>query len=156
MICMMVAYDAEGNILGTLDHMIARDSSGTVIGLVDFAAHEAAGGKLRDIWNVDGASGSGTWPEWLGGQAHSFRVELTGKQITALVHKTSGHRRERAGIEAAIAGVHPDERGRRDLRGIVGGPQRALVLDAEGRTIGRAVQSGTPRHLPVHGIALTE
>ena len=45
----------------------------------------------------------GTWPEWIGGRAHDFKVELQGKQIKALVHKASGHRRERAPVEAEIS-----------------------------------------------------
>src|SRR6266702_539871 len=97
MLAMLIAYDAAGSVIATLDHMVARDEHGNVVGLIDFEAHELAGGKLRDIWGIQDASGSGTWPEWLGSQAHSFRVELgPDKRIAALVHKTSGYRRERA------------------------------------------------------------
>ena len=128
MISSMLAYDADGNVISTLDHLVARDTDGNVIGLHDFAAHEAAGGKLRAFWTVDGATGSGTWPEWLGPKVHDYRVEIKDKRIVALVHKTSGHRRERVPIEAAIEAV-PVIDGARDIRSIVGGPQKPLCLD---------------------------
>lgn len=109
MLCMLVAYDANGSVVATLDSMVARDEDGTVIGLIDFAAHEAAGGRLRDIWENEEAVGSGAWPEWLGSKAHDFKVELDPSpgparaRITALIHKQSGHHRSRADIEAALA-----------------------------------------------------
>jgi len=109
MLCMLIAYDAAGNVVATLDHVVVRDADGEVTGLVDFAAHEGADGKLRDIWNAGSAVGSATWPEWIGGRAHDFRVELDGKRIKALVHKDSGHRRERSAIEAAIKARRPRE-----------------------------------------------
>ena len=91
------------------------------------------------------------WPEWLGGAAQDFRVELAGKaghkHIAALVHKKSGHRRERAAIEAAIAAA-PVKDGARDIRHLVGGPTRPLTLDAKGRTAQRP-SMGTPAHLPL-------
>ena len=152
MISMLLAYDASGNIIATQDSMVAKDADGQVIGLIDFEAHEAAGGKLRDIWNSDRAVGSGTWPEWIGGRAHDFKVELdAAKRITALVHKTSGHRRERTAIEAAIEASPPNEKGERDIRHVVGGPTRPLVLDDTGRTVGRSKAGGTPKHLPLIG-----
>jgi hypothetical protein len=144
----LLAYDTDGNVVATLGHMVARNDAGDVIGLVDFDAHEAAGGKLRDIWNVEGAVGSATWPEWLGGAAHDFRVELDGKRIAALVHKTSGHRRERAAIEAAIADrIAGDQPA--DIQDLVGGPTRPLTLDDKGQTAPRP--AGTPKHLPLIG-----
>lgn len=150
MLTMLVAYDTDGNVIATLGHMVARDVEGHALGLVDFEAHESAGGRLRDVWDVQGAAGSGTWPEWLASRAHEFKVELSpDKRITALVHATSGHRRERTVLEAAIAAVQPDEEGRRDIRHLVGGPNRPLVLDDQGKTVGRTVVSGTPAHLPV-------
>lgn len=92
-----------GAVVGTLDYMVARNAAGEVVGLIDFEAHEAAGGRLTDIWRHSDAAGSGTWPEFIGARAHEFRVELDGsKRITALVHKQSGHRRVRSDIEAAI------------------------------------------------------
>lgn len=150
MLSMLLAYDAAGNVIATLDYMLAHDDAGQVIGLIDFAAHEAADGKLRDIWNVEDAAGSATWPEWLGSQAHGFRVELDGKRIVALIHKESGHRRERMALEAAVMAVQPSEDGSRDIRHLVGGPGAALILDDQGRNAERKV-TGTPKHLPVIG-----
>lgn len=173
MLCSLIAYDSSSNVVATLDHMVAKDNDGNVIGLVDFAAHEDAGGRLRDIWEQSNAVGSGTWPEWLGGAAYAFKVELDpnpGKaraRIKALVHKKSGHRRERAAIEAAIAERHNEaklearKKGEQqrallkgkvrddviaeftdppvkvDLRDILGGPNRPLLLDEDGRTMKR-------------------
>lgn len=151
MISMLLAYDAAGNVVATQDHMVVRDEQGEVIGLIDFAAHEAAGGKLRDIWNQSNATGSATWPEWIGGRAHDFKVELgPDKRITALVHP-SGHRRERAAIEAAIEAAPLNEKGERDIRHIVGGPGKPLILDDDGRNSSRSKVSGTPKHLPLIG-----
>jgi len=154
----LLAYDADGNVIATLDYVVARDEHGEATGLVDFAAHEANGGEHTDIWNVSNAIGSKVWPEWLGGAAHDFRVELAGpsgaKHIAALIHKTSGHRRKRKAIEAAIAAVEPDAAEARDIRPIVGGPQRPLALDADGKTIGPdhpQAAKGTPAHLPLIG-----
>jgi hypothetical protein len=139
---MLIAYAADGSVVATLDHMVALDDQGRAIGLVDFAAHELAGGDHTAIWSVSGAAGSKIWPEWLGGRAHDFRVELAGppgrKHIAALVHKTSGHRRERAVIEAAITGrIEAAKGGPADIRDLVGGPDRPLNIDAEGRTASR-------------------
>lgn len=191
MLGMLLAYDAVGNVLATLDYMVASNETGEVIGLVDCAAHEAAGGRLRDIWDAsvfdapipdavrsevakvrgvraqdvtsldpdhpwrvahETVRGSGTWPEWIGGRAHDFQVALDAqKRITALVHRASGHRRERAELEAAIAhriAAAGDEPA--DIRDLVGGPNAPLVLDEHGRSLGRsALRTGTPPHLPV-------
>lgn len=173
----LIAYDADGNIVGTLDHLVAHDGAGNVTGLVDFAAHEAAGGDHTDIWTVDSGDpahpvkGSKAWPEWLGAGVHDFRVELEGepghKRIAALVRKPTpagardkggryrpatvgGHRRERAAIEAAIEAVKPNADGARDIRHLVGGPTLPLKLDAAGRTVARKA-GGTPKHLPLIG-----
>ena len=153
MISALLAYDAAGNVVATLDHMVAHDDRGNVVGLLDFEAHELAAGKLRDVWDVQGAAGSGTWPEWLGSQAHAFRVELgPDKRISALVHAQSGYRRERVALEAAIAATPVREDGSRDIRRLVGGPGRPLILDEQGRTVGgQPVGTGTPAHLPVLG-----
>lgn len=147
---MLLAYDAAGEVTATLDYLVqyADDPDRTPLGLVDFAAHEEAGGELTDIWIVSNAAGSKTWPEWLGSRAHDFRVELVGppgrKRIAALVHKASGHRRERAAIEAAIdarsaAATERDSRGKPmvDIRDIVGGPDVPLSLDEQGRNAPR-------------------
>jgi len=156
MLCLLLAYDSAGEVVGTLDYVVVSDpDTGETLGLVDFAAHEEAGAELSDIWTVSGAVGSKTWPEWLGGRAHDFRVELVGppgrKRIAALVHKTSGHRRERAQVEAAIArrieaaGGHPA-----DIRDLVGGPDRPLTLDADGRNAPRVPSQS---HLPLVKVA---
>ena len=169
MLRMLVAYDANGEVVGTLNYVVAKDDEGRIVGLVDFEAHEDAGGKLREIWTVDAAVGSATWPEWIGPKAHDFNVELDGKRLKALVHKKSGHRRERAAIEAAIAerindkkaeakkrgdeqrsrlrkrGVRPEMVEQfsdpppepADLRDLLGGPNRPLLLDEDGKTKAR-------------------
>lgn len=155
----LLAYDADGAVVATLGHLVARDADGNATGLIDFAAHEDNGGEHADIWQVSNATGSKTWPEFLGGRAHDFRVELDGppgrKRIAALVHKTSGYRRERAAIEAAIEAVEPDRwTDAIDLRSVVGGPQRPLMLDDDGKTIGPDhpnAPKGTPAHLPLIG-----
>jgi hypothetical protein len=114
MLGMLLAYDADGNVIATNDQLIQHDAGGTVIGLIDVEAYERAGGELLDAWQVKGAAGAGTWPEWLAGQAHTFQVELepgwsrsspdrSPHRIRALVHRDSGHRRERAALEGEIA-----------------------------------------------------
>ena len=135
--CSLIAWDADGNVVGTLDYLVARAyPDGPGIGLHDFAAHETAGGKLREFWDVRGSVGSGTWPEWLGGQAHEFRVEVDPahpQRIRRLVHRASGHVRERTDVEDAIARRIAGD-GPADLRTIVGGPGKPLRLDEHGRT----------------------
>jgi hypothetical protein len=181
----LIAYDANGDIVGTLDHMLAKDDAGNVAGLVDFAAHEDAGGRLREIWTQSSAVGSASWPEWIGSQAHDFTVELdpdpspARARIKALVHKKSGHRRERAAIEAEIekrinaarseAHKQGDERRKQlkargvkaeivaqfsdpppaavDLRDLLGGPGKPLLLDENGKT--RPRQQRSRPDLPV-------
>jgi hypothetical protein len=173
MLRMMVFYDSDGNVVGTLDHLVQYDDDlREAIGLVDFEAFEAAGGRMREIKEVSGAVGSATWPEWIGAKAHDFQVELdpdpgnARARIKALVHKKSGHRRERHEIEAAISERINEKKAdarkqgeelRRDLRrqkvsaemvaevtdpdpepadirDIVGGPGKPLLLDEDGRT----------------------
>jgi hypothetical protein len=145
MLSMLVAYDAASEVVATLGHCVRYDDDGNPLGLVDFEAHEVAGGSLTDIWMVSSAAGSGSWPEWLGGAAHDFKVELRpgpqggSPKIRALVHKTSGHRRERAPIEAEInrrieaARNELGEVPPVDLRDLLGGPQRPKLLDENGR-----------------------
>lgn len=146
----LLAFDATGNILATLDWLVvAPTPDGAVI--VDFEAEEAQGHDLAAIYPVAGAVGHGTWPEYLGGQFHEFRVELdSAGRVSALVRKPraaftdsrgqvhsqvpGGHRRERLAVEAAIAAA-PSIAGGRDIRHIVGGPQRPLALDDQGRTV---------------------
>lgn len=146
MLSMLLAYDDQGDVIATLDHLVAYDDDGNVIGLIDFAAHEEAGGKLRDVWDVEGAAGSSSWPEWIGARAHDFRVELDdSNRVTALVHRNSGHRRDRAAIEASIAARLADGRRMPDLRDVVGGPDRPLLLDDQGRTANRSAVPGATR-----------
>jgi hypothetical protein len=136
---MLLAYDADGNVCATLDYVVRYADDGTPLGLVDFAAHEDAGGEMTDVWNVSDAKGSKVWPEWLGGAAHDFTVELDGppgrRRIATLVHKVSGMRRERTQIEARIAERIVAAAGEpADIRNLVGGPDRPLQLDDEGKT----------------------
>lgn len=139
---MLIAYDADGNVITTLPYLILYDETLAArppIGMIDFASHEEVGGEHTDIWVVEGAKGSKVWPEYLDSQAHDFRVELEGepghKRIGALVHKLSGHRRERAAIEAAIEAA-PVIGGTKDIRHLVGGPAHPLRLDVDGKTAG--------------------
>lgn len=180
MMSMWLAYDRDGNVIATFDYAVRRDDDGNPISLVDFEAHEAQGGKMRDIKDVqrldapipigiarevlgrdplprehvllppdhpfrvahDRIVGSAHWPEWIGGRTREFRVELDAKRrAVALIHKTSGHRRERAQIEAAIAErrhyAFQNNLPAADIRDIVGGPDRPLHLDEHGRTAPR-------------------
>lgn len=161
---MLLAYDASGRVVATLDFLVSLDENGDPRGLVDFAEVEAAG-ELTDVWRVDGAVGSGTWPEWLGSRASEFRVERAGGRIVALEHvgrnappgeggapvPASGHRRRRQDVEDAIAeriaAAHGDPA---DIRDLVGGPDRPLGMDPEGRSTGRG-QLVEPTALPVIG-----
>lgn len=151
MVGCLIAWDASGEVIATLDALVRYDGRGDPIGLVDFASAERSGPlRLREdgsagFWRVDRAVGSATWPEWIGSRAHDFRVELDGTRIVALVHKASGMRRERAVIEAAIEERIAAANGKpADIRDLVGGPDRPLILDDEGRTVAR-VPSGPPR-----------
>ena len=51
---MLIAHDADGNEVATLDYMVALED-GKVVGLLDFEAHERVGGKLTDIWHASPA-----------------------------------------------------------------------------------------------------
>lgn len=163
----LLIYDTDGNIVATVDHVVVLNDQHEAVGLVDFAAHEAAGGEHTDIaslsqWIEDAqghrtdlpVKGAKVWPEWLGARAHEFRVELAGppghKSLVALVHKASGHRRERWAIHQAIRET-PEVDGVRDIRHLVGGPQRPLHLDEHGRTVSHGTVTGTPAHLPLIG-----
>ena len=89
---MLIAWDEGGNIVATLDE-VRRDGA-----FLDVAAEEAAGVRLRTLWNVNGAVASGTWPESLGAAAHDYRVEIGDglPMVVALIHRVTGERRERA------------------------------------------------------------
>ena len=151
----LIAYDAAGNIVGVLDYWVRYDETKPdrpVLGLVDFAAMEAAGMDVSPaVWNVDTAVGSKVWPEFLGDAFGEFRVELVGppgkKRIAALVHKGTGHRRERADVEAEIErriAEAPDGTPA-DIRDLVGGPGRPLRVD---RATGKVKGRGKPEKLP--------
>lgn len=152
MISMLIAYDANGNVVGTLSHVVARDDEGNIVGLVDFDAHESAGGKMRDIWEVSNAVGSGTWPEWIGARAHDFKVEVDPdtKKITSLVHKKTGKKRTLVDIHKRIQDrIASTEQGKAaDLRDILGGPTQPLLIDDNGNP-DKVVLNGTPKHIPV-------
>jgi hypothetical protein len=152
---MLLAYGAAGDVVQTLSYVVQYDADMVPLGLVDFGAHEEAGGENTDIFVTSNAVGSKVWPEWIGGRAHDFRVELVGppgrKRIAALVHKASGFRRERAAIEAAIQSRISAAAGApADIRDLVGGPDRPLVLDDNGRNVAR-VATARP-DLPLVGI----
>ncbi len=139
MLSAMLAYDAAGNVVATMDYAVAKDAQGQVIGLVDFEYYELAG-QLDKVWiQPSQAVGSGTWPEWLGSRAHEFRVQLGADgRIAALIHRQSQHRRDRSAIVAAAAArvAAPGPFGV-DLRDVLGGPTAPLRLDQAGRTLGR-------------------
>lgn len=116
----------------------------------DKSSGECPGGEYRRF-----AKGSKTWPEWIAGRVYDFRVELHGppgqKRISALVHRASGARRERAVIEAAIASRIAEANGApADIRDLVGGPERPLVLDDRGQTASR--RPVTRPQLPMIGL----
>jgi hypothetical protein len=88
----LVAWNEAGDILATLDGLFMDGA------YVDLLAAEASGRKMRDLWLVAGAIGSGTWPTNIGGEAHRYRVELDPEQphrVVALVHRDTGERIER-------------------------------------------------------------
>lgn len=141
----------------TIEGTTLTDLEGERVGLADFEGHEAEGGALADYGRSGSAVGSATWPEWLRGRdlrnfdiefepgwsRHTARAERPDHRIAALVHKASGHRRERADLEAEIAGRIADAHGEpADIRDLVGGPDRPLLLDDEGRTTVRPVARG--------------
>lgn len=138
----LIAYDRSGNIVTVLDFLVLPDGEGSY-GLVDLEETERSGVKLRGLWEVSGASGSAHWPEHLGERFHEFKVERDRRfalPARRLVHRGSGHVRERVAIEAAVQ--QAKARGGRDLRGIIGHPHVPIDLDADGRT--RAEVKGQP------------
>jgi hypothetical protein len=169
MLGMLIAYDALGNVLHSRDYQVVYDPDTLEpLGLIDFLAAESAGIENTEFWRIEtfdidretGAEilrdpqpvkGSKVWPEYLGGAAHHFRVILAGpagnKRIVKLVHKGSGHVRDREQIEAAIESRKDEARreGRAaDLRDLVGGPDRPLRLDDEGKTRPRTPRGSRP------------
>lgn len=85
---MLLAWDAGMNVVATLDE-VRQDGA-----FLDTVAYEDSGARLRRLWNVNGAVGSGTWPVELGGLAHNYRVELGEglPMIVALIDRETGER----------------------------------------------------------------
>jgi hypothetical protein len=155
---MLVAYDASGVIVATLSHMVQTDEEGEVVGMVDFFAAEAGGTRLIEVWRISNAVGSGTWPEWLGSQAHMFKVirdpshphpirelehvgrretiDERGQRISAI--PASGHRRIRSDVESAVDArlkqALRDGAAKVDIRDIAGLPDQPLQLRDDGTT----------------------
>jgi hypothetical protein len=169
---MLIAYDEGGNVTNTRSFQNVYDEdTGEAIGTIDFLAAEAAGIPNTAFWKItkydhvyddkgnmtrvpvadQPVKGSKVWPEYLGGEAHQFRVILAGpegdKRIVKLVHRKSGVVRDRAKIEKAIEARKAEarEEGKpADLRDLVGGPTRPLKLDEDGRTRPRAEPKPRP------------
>lgn len=138
----LIAYDRSGNIFTVLEFLVVPDGEGSY-GLVDLEETERSGLRLRGLWEVSGASGSAHWPEHLGDRFLEFKVERDRRfalPARRLIHRKSGHVRERVAIEAAVQDAQA--RGGRDLRGLVGGPHHPLLLDEDGRT--RTEPQGQP------------
>lgn len=150
---MFIAWDADGNIVATLDSLVTHDpATGAMVGLVDMQTHEATGGRMREIAEVERAVGAGTWIEELGAQAHDFRVEVDPAwtrtndkpfAVVALVHKSSRVKRKRADAEKRVLAAVKvaQERGAAvDLEPAIGlastrpdAPDRHLRLGPDGR-----------------------
>lgn len=147
----LIAYDAEGNVVATEDWTVWVDPDGRGH-LIDVEAFEADGGKLRDLWFVPGASGSATWPEWLGDRMYDFRVGLDGRyrlRCRRLVHVRSGIVRERRTFEREFVRRRKEAKGRAvDIRDLVGGPGRPLDIDDDGRLRPRRQRDPERRPVP--------
>jgi hypothetical protein len=153
----LIAYDRAGNVFAWMDHLAIEDTDG-VVRAVDFVGCEREGVRLRTLWLVSGASGSTTWPEYLGDRFSEFRVELDARaplRGRRLVHRGSGHVRDRESIELDIDRRKQAQRrsGRRtlDVRTFLGSPVRALSLDDDGRTRTDADAHPEGRALVMHG-----
>jgi hypothetical protein len=90
---MLIAYDDDGNIVGTLDYLNHYNPDGTAY-RIDFEAHAD---DLLAVWKVDKATGSKVWPGTVK-RPKEWRVEKAGpegnRHIAALVHKETGERIE--------------------------------------------------------------
>ncbi len=105
---LLIVYHADGTIWGAFPPLQRYSPEGKPTELVDWEAREAAGLGVTELLTVttpgDAANppikGAKHWPEATVPDLREHRVELAGKaghkRIAALVHKTSGHRRERA------------------------------------------------------------
>ncbi len=148
MLSMLLAYDADGNVVATLDYVVAYDpDTGEALGLVDFEAVEDDPAKaLTDVWNASAAVGSGTWPEWIGTAAHDFKVTRAGGKITELTHKT-GTKRVRSVIKDAIATAIRESKEPPNITPIVGSPSQPLALNSRGNRAAR--KRAQPTTLPL-------
>ncbi len=149
MLSMLLAYDADGNVVATLDYVVAYDpDTGEALGLVDFEAVEDDPARaLTEVWNASNAVGSGTWPEWIGTAAHDFKVTRSGGKITGLTHRTSGAKRSRATVNKAVADAIADSDDPPNITPIVGSPAQPLTLDADGNRVAR--EQAQPTTLPL-------
>lgn len=148
----LIAYDRSGNIVTVLEFLVLPDGEGSY-GLVDLEETERSGLKLRTLWEVSGASGSAHWPEHLGERFHEFRVERDRRfslPARRLVHRRSGHVRDRAIIEAAVqeAKGRPLRERAAALRAAIGHEFAPLDLDPDGRTAERQRDAEPPRGGP--------
>ena len=91
------------------------------------------------------AKGSKVWPEWIGGAANEFRVELEGppgrKRIGALVHKASGHRRERSALEGEINARIEAKRSEAHTQGEATRVVQRAMLKAERQALAKELRS---------------
>jgi len=141
---MALAWDAAGNVVATLDYLVRPE------GIVDLVGLDEEG-RLVEAWSVPGVTGAGTFPAYLGAQAHDYRVIRVAGKITALQHKTKpGSRIERADIEARILAKLEAEKGNPqiNLTDIIGAPDRPLLLTAEGKLRQRAPRATTAPKFP--------
>lgn len=79
----LIAYDDQGRVIATLDYLVRKTDAGKPY-LVNFAKLERAGTKLRELWNVDGAAGSG----FVAGPVditRPLKVKLKGTRIQSLI-----------------------------------------------------------------------
>jgi len=131
---MGLAYNAAGDVVATLDYLVRPE------GIVDLVGLDEEG-RLGEVFSVQGATGAGTFPAYLGAQAHDYRVIQAAGKITALQHKTNGSRIERADIEARIIAKLEAEQGNPqiNLTEVIGAPDRPLSLTTEGKLRQRAV-----------------
>lgn len=148
----LIAYDRSGNITTVLEFLVLPDGEGGY-GLVDLEETERSGLRLRGLWEVSGASGSAHWPEHLGERFHEFRVERDRRfalPARRLVHRRSGHVRDRAAIEAAVqeAKGRPLRERAAALRAAIGHEFAPLELDDTGRTRAKVERDAEPRGGP--------
>jgi hypothetical protein len=202
MASVLIVYNKDGDIISWAESCGVM-VDGVVVGYADAEAHEIAGGRLRDIYDVcdvgtpvppdvfeevtgrpyqdgdkqphlpqdhpyrlahDRVAGASTWPEYLGASFGDFKVELRpgprggSPSVRALVHRKSGHRRDRAEIvrkrEEAIAERLAVGRAAAkqlglsgvdvDIRDITGSVEKPLRLDKDGRNLDPLAELARP------------